>query len=50
MSAYAGTDAVILDPRDVKVMSLIKVANMLTGTDPSHKGYTSAHRKCTGRD
>ncbi len=45
MAAYAGLDAVILDPLDAKAMSLIKVADMLTGKDPSCRGYTRAHRK-----
>ena len=47
MAVYAGLDAVILDPLDVKAMSLVKVANMLTGKDPSCRGYLRAHRKGT---
>jgi len=45
MAARAGLDAVILDPLDAKIMSFIKVANMLTGKDPSCRGYIRAHRK-----
>ncbi len=45
MAAYAGLDAVILDPLDAKMMSLIKVADILTGRDPLCKGYIRAHRK-----
>ena len=45
MAAYAGLDAVILNPMDARAMSLIKVADMLTGRDPSCRGYLRAHRK-----
>ncbi len=45
MAAYAGLDAVIVDPLDTKAMSLIKVADMLTGKDPSCRSYLRAHRK-----
>jgi len=45
MSAYAGLDAVIVDPLDAKAMSLVKVADMLTGKDPSCRKYLRAHRK-----
>ena len=44
MAAYAGLDAVIIDPLDAKAMSLIKVADMLTGKDPFCRGYVRAHR------
>ena len=44
MAAYAGLDGAILDPLDVKMMSAIKVADMLTGKDTS-RGYLRAHRK-----
>jgi len=44
MAAYAGLDAVIIDPLDAKAMSLIKVADMLTGKDPSCRSYMRAHR------
>jgi len=47
MAVYAGLDAVIIDPLDVKAMSLVKVADMLTGKDPSCRGYLRAHRKGT---
>jgi cobalamin-dependent methionine synthase I len=45
MAAYAGLDAVILDPLDAKAMSFIKVANMLTGRDTLCKDYIRAYRK-----
>ena len=45
MAAYAGLDAVILNPLDAKMMSFIKAADMLTGKDPSCRGYIRAHRK-----
>lgn len=45
MAAYAGLDAVILNPLDAKVMSFVRVADMLTGKDPSRKGFIRAHRK-----
>jgi len=44
MAAYAGLDAVILNPLDAKMMSFIKVADMLTGKGTS-RGYIRAHRK-----
>jgi len=45
MAAYAGLDAVILDPLDAKMMSSIKIADMLTGKDASCRGYLRAHQK-----
>ncbi len=45
MAASAGLDAAILDPLDAKMMSFVKVADMLTGKDLSCKGYIRAHRK-----
>ena len=45
MAAYAGLDAVILNPLDTKMMSLIKIADMLTGKDASWRGYIRAHQK-----
>lgn len=45
MAAHAGLDAVIVDPLDSKAMSLIKVADLLTGKDPSCRAYLRAHRK-----
>jgi len=47
MAAYTGLDAVILNPLDNKMMSLIKVADMLTGKDASCRGYMRAHQKGT---
>jgi len=47
MAAYAGLDAVILDPLDAKIMSLVKTADLLTGKDHSCRGYIRAHRKGT---
>ncbi len=44
MAAYAGLDAAILDPLDARMMSVIRVASMLTGKDTS-RGYLRAHRK-----
>ncbi|MDP2720130.1 MAG: dihydropteroate synthase [Dehalococcoidia bacterium] len=45
MAAYAGLDALILDPLDSKIMGLVKVADVLTGKDPSCRGYLKAYRK-----
>ena len=45
MAAYAGLDAAILNPLDAKMMSSVKVADMLTGKDPLCKGYIRAHRQ-----
>ena len=45
MAAYAGLDAVILNPLDSKMMSFIKVADMLTDKDSSCKGYIRAYRR-----
>ena len=50
MAAYAGLDAVILDPLDTKAMSLIKVADMLMDKDPFCRGYIRAVRKGTIAD
>ena len=47
MAAYAGLDAVILDPLDARIMGSVRVAQMLTGRDPYCKGYLRAHRKGT---
>jgi 5-methyltetrahydrofolate--homocysteine methyltransferase len=44
MAAYAGLDAAIVDPLDDKAMSLIKIADMLTGKDASCRAYLRAHR------
>lgn len=45
MAAYAGLDAVILNPLDTKTMSLVKVANMLTGKDQYCRAYNRAYKK-----
>ena len=45
MAAYAGLDAAIVDPLDNKAMSLIKIADMLVGKDPSCRAYLRAHRR-----
>lgn len=45
MAAYAGLDAVIIDPLDAKTMSLVKAADMLTGQDSSCRSYLRAHRQ-----
>ena len=45
MASYAGLDAAILDPLDAKMMSLIKVAGVLTAKDTSCRAYLNAHRK-----
>lgn len=45
MAAYAGLDAVMMNPLDAKMMCLVKVAEMLTGNDPYCKGYLRAHRR-----
>jgi len=44
MAAYTGLDAAILDPLDAKMMSMVKVADMLTGRETS-RGFLRAHRK-----
>ena len=45
MAASAGLDAVICNPLDAKMMSVIKVADMLTGNDHMCKAYIKANRK-----
>ena len=45
MAACAGLDAAILDPLDTKMMSLVKVADMLTDKDTSCRTYIRAYRK-----
>ncbi len=47
MAVHAGLDAVILDPLDARMMSIIKAADMLIGKDPLCKRYIRAHRKGT---
>ena len=50
MAIHAGLDAVILDPLDTKMMSMVKVADMLTGKDVSCRTYIRAHRRGTIAD
>ena len=45
MAAYAGLDAVIMNPLDTSTMGLVKVADMLIGNDPYCRGYLKAHRR-----
>ena len=45
MAISAGLDAAILDPLDAKIMSFVRVADMLTDRDPACKGFIRAHRK-----
>ncbi|MFC1958152.1 dihydropteroate synthase [Chloroflexota bacterium] len=45
MAIYAGLDAAILDPLDNKMMSLVRVADMLTGKDVSCRTYIRTHRR-----
>lgn len=45
MSAYAGLDSVILNPLDARIMTIVKVADMLTGKDTYCRKYTAANRK-----
>lgn len=45
MAAYAGLDAAIMNPLDKKMMSVVHVAEMLTGKDISCRAYIRAHRK-----
>jgi 5-methyltetrahydrofolate corrinoid/iron sulfur protein methyltransferase len=45
MAASAGLDAAILDPLDVKMMSFIKAANVLTNKDRFCKGFINANRR-----
>ena len=44
LAAYAGLDAAILDPLDARMMSLIRVADLLMGKDSFSRGYLRAHR------
>ena len=45
MAIYAGLDAVILDPLDTKIMSLMKASDVLTNRDPFCKEFIRSHRK-----
>jgi 5-methyltetrahydrofolate--homocysteine methyltransferase len=44
MATYAGLDAAILDPLDTKMMSMVKVSDMLIGRE-SCRGYLRDHRR-----
>ncbi|MFC1920216.1 dihydropteroate synthase [Chloroflexota bacterium] len=44
MAACAGLDAAILDPLDTRIMSIAKVADMLSGKDNLCRTYIRAHR------
>ncbi|MFC1872719.1 dihydropteroate synthase [Chloroflexota bacterium] len=44
-AAYAGLDAAIVDPMDPKTMSHTKIADLITGKDPSCRTYLMAHRR-----
>lgn len=45
MAAAAGLDSAILNPLDAKMMSVVRVADMLIGWDTGCRGYLRAHRK-----
>lgn len=45
MAAAAGLDGAILNPLDPKLMSVVRVADILTGRDPGCRAYLRAHRK-----
>ncbi len=45
MAAAYGLDGAILNPLDTRLMSLVKVADMLTDRDPRCKKFTNAYRK-----
>ena len=45
MAVSAGLDAAIMNPLDGKLMSLARVANMLTNRDPLCRSFIRAHRK-----
>jgi 5-methyltetrahydrofolate--homocysteine methyltransferase len=45
MAAAAGLDAAIMNPLDSRLMSLVKVADMLSDRDPMCRGFIRAHRK-----
>ena len=44
MAAQAGLDAAILDPLDARMMSMVRIVNMLTANDSSSRAYIRAHR------
>lgn len=45
MAAAAGLDAAIMNPLDSRLMSFVKVADMLSNRDPMCRGFIRAHRK-----
>lgn len=45
MAAEAGLDAAILDPLDMKMMSVVRVGRLLGGKEKSARSYMIAHRK-----
>jgi len=45
MSVAAGLDSAILDPLDAKMMSMVKISDMLVGKDSGCRKYIKAHRK-----
>lgn len=45
MAAYAGLEAAILDPRDDKTMSLVRIGDMLIDKDTLCKNYIKAYRQ-----
>lgn len=45
MAAAVGLDAAIMDPTDMRMMSMVRVSDMLIGKDPACKGFIKAHRK-----
>jgi hypothetical protein len=45
MAASAGLDAAIMNPLDSRLMSLVKVSDMLSNRDPMCRGFIRAHRK-----
>jgi 5-methyltetrahydrofolate--homocysteine methyltransferase len=50
MAIYAGLDSVIMDVLDKKLLSFIKVGEMLVSRDPFCKEYLTAYRKGTLRE
>jgi 5-methyltetrahydrofolate--homocysteine methyltransferase len=44
MAAAAGLDAAIMDPLDMKMMTMVRVVKLLSGKESSARGYMRAHR------
>lgn len=44
MAAQAGLDAAIMDPLDTKMMSVVRIARLLSGEESSARAYMRAHR------